>query len=338
MRAAGTQDQSNDVDLYFEKTLWSSGVGALNYKHLRYFWAVARAGGVARAAERLHVTPQSISAQVGELETALGVTLLRRAGRGLELTDTGRRVLSYADEIMSLGDELLAVVRDQGSRQARSLRVGIADSVPKSVSHRVLAPALAGDDPVGLVCREGRLAPLLGDLAVHRLDLVVADRPMPHDIAVRAFNHRLGASDVTVFGHPDLVARLDRPFPACLDGAPFLRPGDDVAIRGRLDRWLEDRGLKPRVVGEFDDSALAKAFGQGGAGLFLAPTAIADFVARQYGVAQVGRIADVVEEFYAITTERRVTHPAIVALTRAAQHGLFGSGARTARPAKRRSR
>lgn len=313
-------------------------MAALNYKHLRYFWAVARAGGVARAAERLHVTPQSVSTQVAELEESLGVQLLRRAGRGLELTDTGRRVLSYADEIMSLGDELVAVVRDQGSAQARPLRVGIADSVPKSVSHQVLAPTLAGDDPVRLVCREGRLAPLLGDLAVHRLDLVIADRPMPHDVAVRAYNHRLGASDVTVFGHPDLVARLDRPFPACLDGAPFLLPGDDVAIRSRLDRWLEDRGLNPRIVGEFDDSALAKAFGQGGTGLFVAPTAIGDFVARQYGVAALGRIADVVEEFYAITTERRVTHPAIVALTRAAQDGLFASRGRTGRPASRRPR
>ena len=313
-------------------------MAALNFQHLRYFWAGDRAGGVARAAERLHVTPQSISAQVAELEASLGAQLLRRAGRGLELTDTGRRVLSYADEIMSLGDELVAVVRDEDALRAKPLRVGIADSVPKSVSHRVLAPTLADDNPVRLVCREGRLASLLADLAVHRLDLVIADRPMPQDVAVRAFNHRLGASDLTVFGQPALVARLGRAFPACLDGAPFLLPGDDVAIRGRLDRWLEDRRLQPRIVGEFDDSALAKAFGQGGAGLFVAPTAIADFVARQYGVAALGRIAEVVEEFYAITTERRLTHPAIVALTRAAQDELFGSGIRENRPAPRSAR
>lgn len=315
-------------------------MAALNFKHLRYFWAVAHAGSIARASERLHVTPQSISTQLHELDEALGTMLLRRAGRGLELTEVGRRVLSYADEIFSLGEELVDVVRDQAAQQPLPLKVGIADSVPKSVSYRVLAPALALDEPVRLVCREGRLPSLLADLAVHQLDLVIADRPLPPDVAVRGYSHRLGSTDVTVFGSEALAATLARPFPECLDGAPFLLPGEDVAVRGRLVRWFEAKGLRPRIVGEFDDSALMKAFGQGGAGLFAGPTAIARFVGDQYGVRPVGRIEDVHEELYAITTERRLTHPAIVAISRAAQHELFGGTGvrRRGRPAKRPSR
>jgi len=309
----------------------------LNFKHLRYFWAVARSGSIARASAQLHVTPQSISGQLRELEDFLGGELLRRAGRGLELTELGRRVLTYADEIFSLGDELQDVVRDQATRRTVPFRIGVADSVPKSVAYRVVEPVLHLDEPLRLVIREGRLAALLADLAVHRLDLVIADRPMPAEVNVRGFDHLLGRSDVTVFGTEALARTLKGEFPALLDHAPLLLPGEEVAIRPRLIQWLESQQLRLRIVGEFDDSALLKAFGQGGAGLFVAPTAIAAYVCGQYGVLALGRIGAVVEELYAITTERRLRHPATVAMSEAARRDIFGEAAVTAiRPARRR--
>ncbi len=309
----------------------------LNFKHLRYFWAVARSGSIARASAQLHVTPQSISGQLRELEDFLGGKLLRRAGRGLELTELGRRVLAYADEIFSLGDELQDVVRDQATRRTVPYRIGVADSVPKSVAYRVVEPVLHLDLPLRLTIREGRLAALLADLAVHRLDLVIADRPMPADVNVRGFNHLLGASDVTVFGAEALARSLKGEFPALLDHAPLLLPGEEVAIRSRLVQWLESQQLRPRIVADFDDSALLKAFGQGGAGLFVAPTAIAAYVCRQYGVLALGRIEAVVEELYAITTERRLRHPATVAMSEAARRDIFGEPAvKAARAARRR--
>jgi LysR family transcriptional activator of nhaA len=313
-------------------------MAALNFKHLRYFWAVAKSGSIARASAQLHVTPQSISVQLRELDAALGVELMRRAGRGLELTEVGRRILSYADEIFSLGDELLEVVRDQTARKRLPFMIGIADSVPKSVAYRVVEPALHLEDPVHLICREGRLAGLLADLAVHRLDIVIADRPMPTEFKVRGYNHLLGASDLTVFGAPAMVNSLSGAFPSLLHNAPFLMPGEGVAVRPRLAQWLEDQDLHPHIVGEFDDSALLKAFGQGGAGLFVAPTAIADHVCKQYAVRAVGRIETVVEQLYAITTERRLKHPATVAMSRAAQDDLFGGaqdGAARGQPTRR---
>jgi LysR family transcriptional activator of nhaA len=299
-------------------------MAALNFKHLRYFWAVAKSGSIARASVQLHVTPQSISSQLAELEAALGVTLLRRAGRGLEVTDIGQRVVGYAEEIFGLEDELLAVVREQDRRTALPFRIGIADSVPKSLTYRVVEPALRLDEPVRLICREAHLVSLLADLAVHRLDMVIADRPMPADVKVRAFNHLLGSSDLTIFGAAALLRDLDGEFPTLLDGAPFLMPGEGVAIRPALQQWFESQRLHPRIVGEFDDSALMKSFGQGGAGLFPAPTAIADYVCDQYGVRAVGRIATITEHLYAITTERRMRHPATLAVSRAAASEVFG--------------
>lgn len=299
----------------------------LNFKHLRYFWAVARSGSIARASEQLHVTAQSISGQLTELGDALGVELFRRSGRGLELTEAGRRILSYADEIFALGDELLEVARDQTTARASPFRIGVADAVPKSVAYRIVEPALHLPDPIRLVCREGRLAALLAELAIHRLDLVVADRPLPSELNVRGYSHLLGKSDLTVFAAPELARRLRSAFPASLTGAPFLLPGEEVAIRPRLTHWLEEQQVHPRIVGEFDDGALLKAFGQGGAGAFVAPTALADYVCRQYAVRAVGRIGGVVEEFYAITTERRLRHPATVAMSEAARRDIFGDPA-----------
>ena len=298
-------------------------MSSLNFKHLRYFWMVARTGSIARAAEQLHLTPQSISGQLSEFAESLGVELFRRAGRNLELTDTGRRMLSYAEEIFSTGDELLEIIRDQSLRTAMAFRVGCADSVSKLIACRLVEPALNLAEPLRLVCREGRLASLLADLAVHRLDLIIADRPMPSHLSVRGFNHLLGESGMTVFAAPALAASLAGGFPACLNGAPMLLPGEDFAIHHRLLQWLEKTGLHPRIVGEFDDSAMIKAFGQAGAGVFFAPTEIAEQVARQYGVVELGQVATLVEQVYAITTERRMSHPATVAISQTARQDLF---------------
>jgi LysR family transcriptional activator of nhaA len=303
-------------------------MATLNYKHLRYFWMVAKSGAIARAGEQLHLTPQAISGQLRELEETLGVELFRRVGRGLELTDAGRRILSYAEEIFALGDELLEVAHDQTTTKSLPFTVGIADSVPKSVAHRLVEPALCLPEAVRLICREGRLTALLADLAVHRLDMVIADRPMPQNLNVRGYSHLLGESDLTVFGAPALVQKLNGTFPALLQGAPFLLPGDDVAIRSRLEQWFEARRLHPRIVGEFDDSALLKSFGQAGAGLFVAPTAIAAYVTDQYRVSAVGRIDAISEQLYAITTERRLSHPAIVAIIQVARDEVFADAPR----------
>ena len=298
---------------------------ALNFKHLRYFWMVAKAGSIARASEQLHLTPQSISGQLTTLEEALGVQLFQRAGRQLELTETGRRTLSYADEIFTLGDELVDMLHDPPAQRALVFKVGVADVVPKSVAYRLVAPALRIDAPVRLVCREGPLNSLLAELAVHRLDMVIADRAMPANLNVRGYNHFLGESGLSVFAAPDLAAGLKGDFPGCIDNAPFLLPGADVAIRPRLMQWFDDQRIRPRVVGEFDDSALLKAFGQAGSGLFVAPTAIADYVCTQYGVRTLGAIDAVQEQLYAITTQRRLTHPAVIAISQAARNEVFGN-------------
>lgn len=296
----------------------------LNFKHLRYFWTVAKSGSIARASEQLHVTPQSISGQLSELQAQIGAALFQRAGRGLILTDAGRRILGYAEEIFALGDELLAAARDGEAQSLMPFRVGIADSVPKSVAYRVMEPVLRMSEPVRLICREGRLVSLLADLAVHRLDLVIVDRPLPRDIKVRAYGHLLGSSDLTLFAAPVLARSLKGRFPALLDRAPFLMPGESVAVRHGIEQWLESHHVHPHIVGEFDDGALMKAFGQSGAGVFVAPTAIADYVCSQYGVEVLGRIESVVEELYAITTERRIRHPAVIAVSEAAAKAVFG--------------
>jgi LysR family transcriptional activator of nhaA len=302
-------------------------MAALNFKHLRYFWAVARAGSIARAGEQLHLTPQSISTQLRELEEHLGVDLFRRAGRGLEVTDAGRRVLSYADEIFTLGDELVEAMHDQSTRKSLRFTIGIADSVPKMLAYRLIEPALSLGEPLRLVCREGRLTALLAELSVHRLDLVIADRPMPGKLNVRGYSHLLGESDLTICASPRLAGGASAPFPQLIDGAPFLLPGEDVAIRSRLEHWFEARRLHPRIVGEFDDSALLKAFGKAGAGYFATPTAIAPQVCTQYGVVALGRIEAITEALYAISTERRLTHPAVLAISKAARRQFLGHDA-----------
>ncbi|MDX9886528.1 LysR family transcriptional regulator [Thauera sp.] len=286
----------------------------LNFKHLRYFWTVARVGTIAEAGRVLDLAPHSISAQIATFEAALGVSLFRRVGRRLVLTEAGERILGHAEQIFALGDQILDLVRDDTLRRSLPFRIGFPDSMPKSVIHRLIEPALHVERPGRLVCREAPLAELLAELAVHRLDLVIADRPMPPEVSVRGYSTLLGESTLTVFAAPALAARLADGFPATLDGAPFLLPGEDVAHRGALLQWFETQRVRPSIVAEFDDSALMKAFAQSGTGAFVAPTTIADTVCHQYGLEAVGEIAEVSSEVYAITTERRLSHPAMQAI------------------------
>ena len=297
----------------------------LNYKHLRYFWMVAKSGSIARASKHLHVTPQSISGQLSEFETSIGIKLFRRAGRGLELTESGQRMLGYAEQIFLLGNEMLDSLGDEAVARSVPFRVGIADSVPKMVAYRLVEPSLGLPEPLRLICREGRLTALLADLAVHRLDMVIADRPMPDNLNVRGYDHFLGESGVTVFATRELRAQAEAEFPGCLNGVRFLLPGADVALHARLMRWFEAKRLRPHIVGEFDDSALLMAFGQAGAGYFVAPTAIENVIVRQYEVAIVGRIDEVREQVYAITADRKLSHPIVAAICQLAQRGMFGS-------------
>jgi LysR family transcriptional activator of nhaA len=302
----------------------------MNYKHLHYFFQAAKLGGVLRASERLHLSPQTISGQIQSLEEALGTPLFAKSGRGLALTEAGRLVLGYAEAIFSIGAELEEAVREH-PRKSKLLefRVGVADAVPKTIACRLIEPASQLSEPVRIVCREWKLDTLLGELALHRLDLVIADAPIPSNISVRAFNHRLGSCGISFFAAPTLGESCNGRFPACLDGAPLLMPAEESAVGQRLRAWLQARSLHPRVVGECDDSALAKEFGRRGLGIFVGPTVLEQDIEKQYGVRALGATAEVVEEFFAISVERRLTHPCVTAITEAARNELFV-------PAKRR--
>jgi LysR family transcriptional activator of nhaA len=297
-------------------------MATLNYKHLRYFWMVARSGSIAKAAEQLHLTPQSISGQLTEFADTLGVELFRKVGRRLELTETGNRVLRHAEEIFSAGDALLEVVKDQSATHIAMFRVGVSDSVSKAVACRLVAPALSLAEPTRLICREGRLAALLAELAVHKLDLIIADRPMPSHLSVRGYSHLLGESELGVFAAASLAERMRGEFPECLNNVPLLLPGEDFAVHARLMQWLHQHVARVHVIGEFDDSAMLKAFGQAGAGVFFAPAAIADAICAQYGVKLLATIGALREQVYAITTERRISHPASQAIRQAARETL----------------
>lgn len=298
-------------------------MGMLNYKHLHYFWTVAKAGGITRASERLHVTPQTISGQLSLFEDVLGEVLFTRSGRQFELTEAGRLVLSYADEIFSLGQELEEVLHHHPTGFPPQFRVGVTDAVSKSLAYRLLEPAMQLPEPPRMICREGKVASLLAELAVHRLDILIADSPMPPALDVRGFSHLLGESGLTFFATKELAQKHTGNFPQCLDGAPLLLPGEDVAVRPRLARWFNDHKIRPRITGEFDDGALMKAFGRAGVGIFSAPTAIAEQVMRQHDVVSIGATEELKEQFYAISVERKLTHPAVVAISRAARQELF---------------
>jgi len=297
----------------------------INYKHLHYFWVVAKSGGITRASERLHLTPQTISGQLSLLEEHLGETLFSRVGRNLELTETGRLVLSYAEEIFSLGNELKEMLKSLPEEKTILFNVGVTDVVPKSIAYRLLSPALELPEPVRIVCKEGSLDSLWEELTAHHIDLVIADSPIPTELSMSGFSRPLGDCGITFFATPELVSGLGSTFPQSLSGAPFLLPGEMTMVRSRLLKWFDSLRIHPKIVGEFDDSALMKAFGQAGAGVFIVPTAIAGEVQKQYGVECVGQTNDVREEFYAISVERKIPHPAVASITKTAREWLFSN-------------
>lgn len=300
-----------------------------NYKQLYYFRQVANSGGITRAAEHLHLTPQTISGQVSELERSLGSKLFRRSGRRLELTEAGKLALAHADEIFQLGKELEGLLRGDQDSGDLVLRVGVADVVPKSIAYRLLAPALELQESVRLICHEDKLERLFAELAIHKLDLVIADRALPSDLGVKGYSHALGQCAIDFHATPALAARYRDGFPQSLQGAPLLIPSSGAALRGPLLRWLDAQQIQPRIVGEFDDAALMKAFGQAGAGVFPVPAAISDEVQNQYHVDKIGSTDKVIVKYFAISVERRLTHPAVVAVCQAAQRAMFvGAGAR----------
>ena len=295
----------------------------LNYHHLLYFWVVAREGTIARACDQLHLTQPSISKQLHQLEHSVGEKLFQRVGRNLVLTETGQLVFRYADEIFSLGRELSEALEGKPSRERLRLLVGVADVVPKLIAYRVLEPALHLPEPVQLMCDERGLVELLTELAEHRLDLVLSDSPLPPTSATRAYNHLLGECGVCILGSSSLARKFRRGFPQSLDGAPFLLPTRKSMLRRSLDQWFDAQSIRPELLGEFDDSALLKVFGQAGVGLFPAPSAVEQETCRQYDVQLVGRLDAVRERFYAISVERKLKHPAVKAITAAAQSTLF---------------
>lgn len=294
----------------------------LNYHHLLYFWTVARAGGIARAAEELRLSQPTISTQLKTLESALGVKLLERQGRRLVLTDVGRTVLRYADDIFRTGRELQRAVKGLPTGQRLRLVAGVADVIPKRMAALLLRPAVEARPDLVLVCREGPLPQLLALLAVHEIDVVLADVPASDDAKVRAFSHRLGGCGTTFLAAPR-HASLRRGFPGSLAGAPVLLPSPGTALRRALDSWFGEIGVAPVVAGEFDDSALMEAFGARGLGAFPAPSVLEDVIRRQYGVSVVGRARGVRESFHAITVERRLRHPAVAALVDTAREAIF---------------
>jgi LysR family transcriptional activator of nhaA len=297
----------------------------INYRHLHYFWVAAQEGSFTRTAERLGVAVQTVSAQIGLLERSLGATLLSPQGRRLVPTEAGRIALDYANQIFQLGERLRQAVEDSAEGRPLRLTVGITDALPKLIAYRLLGGALGLPDPVRLVCEEGDFDELIADLALHRLDVVLTDRPAAASGNLRVYSHPLGDCAIALFGAPALASTYRKDFPHSLNGAPLLLPTRDNALRGRLDQWFAAHDLRPRVVGEFEDSALLMTFGRGGMGLFPAPAILADDIAAEYGAAPAGNLTAVREQFYAITAERRIRHPAIEALlTQSSRQALTG--------------
>ena len=296
---------------------------SVNYHHLKYFWAVAREGGLVPAGKLLHLSHPTLSVQIHALEEHLGEKLLTKVGRKLVLTEVGRVVYRYAEEIFALCTEMLDTVQGRGEGRPLRLNVGIADVLPKLVVRRLLQPALGLAAPVHLVCYEESFDRLLAGLAAHSLDIVIADTPVPSGASVRAFSHLLGETPVTFFATKALATTYRRGFPSSLSGAPMLLPLENVALRRALNHWFDRQHLKPRVIAEFEDSALLKVFGADGVGIFAGPTVVEAEIRTQYRVDVVGRAPDVRERFYAISAERRLKHPAVVAISSAAREEFF---------------
>lgn len=293
----------------------------LNYHHLLNFWMVAREGSVQRASELLHVTPSSVSIQIRQLERALGVKLIKKQGRGIALTEVGDQVAMYAQDIFSTGRELVEMVKGRPSGRGLELRVGIRDVMPKLVAFQLLKPALDLDPTVRLICQEGEMARLVSDLAIHKLDVVLSDTALDPLYKVHAYSHRLGESDVVIVGSRELARRHAKDFPSSLDGAPFLMLNENSVLRRHLSRWFSDLNLTPVIRGEFADGAMLKIAGSHGLGLLAIPAVIEDDAKRLYGLHRVGIAAGVKEQFFAVSVERRIKHPGVLAMQKAAQTG-----------------
>lgn len=298
-------------------------LNTLNYQHLLYFWVVAREGSIARATTVLNLTQPTISTQLKVLEKSLGESLFTKRGRHLVLTETGHLVFHYADAMFRTGRELTEALARGDARLPARLTVGISDSLPKLTTWRLLRPALEAVPGLRLTCRIDKTDRLVADLAVHALDVVLTDAPVSPSLPVTLFHHLLGECGVTVFGTETLQAKYRRGFPDSLDGAPFIMPTSNTAMRRSIDAWCIAQDIRPDVVCDVEDVALLQVFGQEGMGLFAAPTVVEAQIRRAYGVRVVGRLPDVRERFYAISAERRLAHPAVVALSDGARMRLF---------------
>lgn len=297
-------------------------IDRLNFHHLRYFWTVVREGGLAAAGRKLRLSHSTLSAQLKSLQDDLGAPLFNRKGRHLVLTDEGQTVFRYADEIFSRGRELLETLEGSHAHRQPRLQIGVVDIVPKTVVRKLLEPALALNPPVRLVVREASFDRLLADLAVFDLDVVISDTAVPPGSSIRAYAHQLGQSSITLFAVAPLAARLRPRFPQSLEGAPMLLPLDGLPLRRNLDQLFAKLRVRPRVVAEFEDSALLKVLGAAGAGVFPAPTAVLDEVVEQYRVRPIGEV-DVFERFYAVTAKRRIANPAVEAIASTARRAVF---------------
>ena len=295
----------------------------LNYHHLLYFWVVAREGSVAKACKRLRLAQPTISGQIRSLEESLKTALFKRQGRNLVLTETGQTVFRYAEEIFALGQELQQALKNLPTGRTLRVFVGVTDSLPKLIVHRLLEPILRLPEEARITCIEGEPDRLIAQLALHELDLVLSDAPANPKLGFKAFSHLLGECGMTFFGSTDLVRSYRAGFPESLDAAPFLMPSENASIRRPLDQWFDKHGIRPRIRGEFADSGLLKAFGQCGEGIFAAPSAVEDDVMRMYQVGIIGRDPTLRERFYAISVEKRLRHPAVIAISESAQSTLF---------------
>ncbi len=296
----------------------------LNYHHLLYFWVVAKQGSIVQASKELRLAHPTISAQIHRLEDVLGQKLFERKGRRLVLTEFGRVALRYADEIFALGREFTDTAKGRPSGRPIRLVVGISDALPKSVVYRILEPAFRLEDNVRVICREGRSAEaFMGELAMHTVDVVLADAPAGPGASVRAFSHPLGECGTTFFAAPELAKTCRRRFPRSLDGVPFLLPGGNSALRRALEAWFDSLKIRPKVIAELDDPALAKIVAEAGFGVFAAPDVVEKEVRQRYKLQLIGRVEELRQRFYAISVERKIRHPAVLAISDAARKHIF---------------
>lgn len=295
----------------------------LNYHHLKYFWMVAKEGSITGAAKVLHLSQPTLSSQIQKLEKSLGASLFDRKGRTLVLTDTGQTVFRYADEIFALGNEMTDAIRGREPDESMQLLVGVPDVLPKLVVYELLKPALEMNERIKIVLYEGKLKELVTELGLHRLDIVLADSPATPEVSIKAFNHLLGECGVSICGTESLVKKYKRDFPASIAGAPFLLPTQNTTLRRALEQWFDANDIRVEVRHEFEDSALVKVFGQAGEGLIVIPSVIEAEVTRQYSLKVLGQIPEIRERFYAISVERRLKHPAVIAISQSAREELF---------------